>query len=167
MTKFEKNEFFRLSAALVSIDSYLNDFDYILDRKIDILTTLSTNFMQEFNGDRDSVALKKSLDEKYRKDKDLVESSLKTNTVTENTSILKIKKIYEDRSEDIYDHVLIIKDKLVSDTPSSLDNIIGSIIHMSLNRIFIARPRLHELVAYYYLFKYYTSQKARNKTGIN
>ncbi|MGY0034960.1 lantibiotic dehydratase C-terminal domain-containing protein [Pedobacter sp. NJ-S-72] len=42
-------------------------------------------------------------------------------------------------------------------------NIMPSYIHMFLNRIFIANQRIHELVVYHHMAKYYASLIARRK----
>ncbi|MDR0295220.1 MAG: hypothetical protein LBH91_03380 [Prevotellaceae bacterium] len=44
---------------------------------------------------------------------------------------------------------------------------LSSYIHMTLNRLFRTQQRMHELVMYDYLFRYYTSMQARQKTMNN
>ena len=47
--------------------------------------------------------------------------------------------------------------------PGDLYSIIGSHIHMSLNRIFRSENRLHELIIYDFMTRYYKSKIAQNK----
>jgi len=45
----------------------------------------------------------------------------------------------------------------------SLPSLLNSYIHMLVNRTTLAKPRLHELVIYDMLYRYYFSVKAREK----
>jgi hypothetical protein len=46
---------------------------------------------------------------------------------------------------------------------TGLDSIVSSYIHMFVNRTFPSNQRKHELVLYYYLYKFYNSQVAISK----
>ena len=45
----------------------------------------------------------------------------------------------------------------------SVDNLLISYIHMFMNRLFRSKQRLHEMVIYGFLFRYYRSQLAQSK----
>jgi hypothetical protein len=51
--------------------------------------------------------------------------------------------------------------KIANTTKQNYYTLVSDIIHMSLNRLFPAEQRNHELVVYHYLQKYYTSKQAR------
>ena len=42
--------------------------------------------------------------------------------------------------------------------PTSLHNIAISYLHMICNRVFLSKQRVHEMVVYDYLYKYYNKQ---------
>ena len=44
-----------------------------------------------------------------------------------------------------------------------LDQLLSSYLHMFMNRLFVSNQRQHELLAYYYLWKYYRSEKAKSE----
>ncbi len=44
-----------------------------------------------------------------------------------------------------------------------LNHLMSSFIHMSMNRLFRAKNRVHELVCYDYLYRYYKSAIARSQ----
>jgi hypothetical protein len=46
-----------------------------------------------------------------------------------------------------------------------IDTLLLSYIHMMMNRLFMAKNRMHELIIYDFIRRYYTSEnaKARNK----
>jgi len=48
-----------------------------------------------------------------------------------------------------------------------LDSLVSSLIHMHVNRMFRTRPRVYELLIYYFLNKFHRSRMARNKYSLN
>ena len=45
----------------------------------------------------------------------------------------------------------------------SLNDLMGSYIHMLMNRLFKSKQRVHEMVMYDFLFRYYKSEIAKKK----
>ena len=52
--------------------------------------------------------------------------------------------------------------QLMQDTSINIENYISSIIHMTINRVFISSNRLCEMLIYDFLFRYYNSLIQRN-----
>jgi hypothetical protein len=46
-----------------------------------------------------------------------------------------------------------------------LDDLLGSYIHMMINRIVACEPRMHEMIMYDFMFRYYQSAIARAKSS--
>ena len=44
-----------------------------------------------------------------------------------------------------------------------LNHLMGSYIHMLMNRLFKSNNRMHEMVCYDFLYRYYKSEWAKNK----
>jgi thiopeptide-type bacteriocin biosynthesis protein len=144
--------------ALKSIDCLLNCFNYTLEHKLNLMEELKDNFGKEFGINR---SLKDQLNRKFAKEWKGLDKSL--NAMTENESII----------EPLLDH---LKSHLKRLTPLvneiieklgqypgevSTKELIKSYIHMSMNRIFRSKQRVHELVLYDFLFRYYKSAIAR------
>ncbi len=152
----DEGESIRWHFAIKSVDMLLNDFGLELEAKLSLLTSLKENYANEFSMNRN---LKRQIDIKYRKElqgiKDAIEgdyfnpqmqSPLNKRSVSNRPIIKKILDQYiEDEREPGFISLLL------------------SIIHMSMNRIFISGQRKHELVIYDFLFKYYKSALARRK----
>ena len=66
-----------------------------------------------------------------------------------------------ENTKDIVNEILVLHQKNELDT--DFDELIYSMIHMLLNRLFISKQRMHELVVYDLLHSYYKSMIARNK----
>jgi len=45
----------------------------------------------------------------------------------------------------------------------NVNDLLKSYLHMMTNRLFYSKNRLHELILYDFMYRYYTSEIARNK----
>lgn len=130
--------------AMASIDHLLNDFRYLPEEKKTLLLGLSRNFGKEFNKNKD---LAKQLSARFREKRRMINDHLKSeNYLLEQRSEKLKKAISEINSRFDEESMEVHKNDLVS-----------SIIHMSMNRIFQTNNRLHEMVLYDFLFRYYKS----------
>lgn len=48
-----------------------------------------------------------------------------------------------------------------------LIDLMGSYVHMLMNRLFKSKQRMHEMVIYDFLYRYYKSELAKKKYSIN
>lgn len=140
--------------SLKYIDTILNSFDYSLDRKLDFAKDHQESFKNEFNADKQ---LNKQLNVKYQKLRQNIVSFFNPNNddslksyidLIEVTTINKIAKsvITNLNNENI-----------------NLDDLLSSYIHMTINRLFRDKQRLHELVCYSCLYKYYQLKISTNE----
>ena len=78
-----------------------------------------------------------------------------------NSSFSEILLWKKTQIQPVADSILAIKDAGKSEV--NLDDLLASYMHMSLNRIFKAKQRTHEMVIYDLLYRYYKSEMAKEK----
>ncbi len=142
----------RWQYALASIDHLLNDFQFDLQERKDLLLQLSRSFGKEFGKDKQ---LARQLSSKYRTHRtrisdllskkagftdNLIYGPLNLRSNDSKESIGRIFQLYEEGKMEV-----------------SKNDLISSLIHMSMNRIFRNNNRLHEMVIYDLLFRHYKS----------
>lgn len=164
----DEGERYRWLFALRNVDALLDDFGYPTERKRALLQFLRDAFYGEFSGGSRSERLLHSLNDKYRADAKAVQGILAPG---QDEELAEAVACFAERSERNRGIAARIAAALAGDgsspavTRQRLDDLLGSYIHMTLNRTFLARQRMHELVVYHYLAKYYESQLARQKAG--
>ena len=129
--------------AMDSIDQLLDDFEYNRDEKKNLLLDLSRHFGSEFGKNRD---LAQQLSNIFREKRSDIQAYmacgnndiLKYRSEKYSKAIGRILRLYELNKPDV-----------------GKDDLLSSLIHMSMNRIFQTNNRLHEMVVYDFLFRYY------------
>lgn len=155
----DEGERYRWLLALRGLDMLLNDFRLDLPGKASIMKRLQGSYFSEFRGNK---ILKKQLDDSYRSESKEIDSFFDSEKDIENC-IEEAVMIFQTRSmfiREIVDEIHKIQ-QISSNKGISLDTLILSYAHMFLNRLFISNQRMHELVVYHFLNKYYTSLIAR------
>lgn len=156
----DEGEKIRWLFSLRAIDQLLTDFKYNTQQKFDLLSKLAENFGKEFNINSPLII---QLSNKYRKEKkdifDYMNHKNDMGSIYEPLfELLRVKTI--DSSEVV---LQIISMQNSSNLQIPLDDLLGSFIHMLMNRLFRSKQRLHEMVIYGFLFRYYRSELAREK----
>lgn len=167
----DEGDHIRWLAALKSVDSLLSDFNLKLSRKQLLLESLAQMFFKEFaTGDAKSdKRLKVSLNNKYRVHSADIGNALNNKQFLDSF----LFSVFEQRSNANRKVVMEILDKVESrhNSEEALDRFLRSHIHMNVNRLFISKPRKHEMVLYHFLNEYYRSQiaiqKAKSKISQN
>ncbi len=143
-------------AAIINCDALLNDFECSLPIKYSIVKGLAASYFEETGGG-DLLAVK--LNEKFRQAKTLIENAFSAGDTTVPMSA--VRDLLKQRSEQmkgLMEKYGIQKgDQYFPYRPGT------SFIHMSLNRLFTASPRRHEMLVYHHLSRYYESAIARLK----
>lgn len=154
MIEGDSGEKVRWLFALLSLDHLLNDFGISLGEKVEIMNIGKTSFGKEFNR---SGKLNKQINQKCVKNESEIERFLDSNNIEKIYEPLW--KIIKERALANYEIVTVLK-KLDQESrlPSSLHQIILSYMHMVCNRIFLTKHRMHEMVIYDYLYKYYSKK---------
>ncbi len=140
--------------ALKSIDNLLESFNYDTKDKIEFVKPNLRAFKKEFNSDK---LLSKQLNKKY--------ASLKEKTIafmTENSDedFIPLFNILENKKKKLNQLSTIILNKKKLEI--SINQLLSSYVHMMINRLFRDQQRLHELVSYDFLSRYYNFLLAKN-----
>lgn len=142
------------------IDTFLTAFTYPLEAKLQLMEGLKTGFGKEFNMSR---PLKKQLDGKYRKERVHIEHFMEftLNEKPDYQPILEILEYSKNNLEPLSKELLKLEEANLVQV--SLNNLMGSYIHMVMNRLFKSKNRLNEMVCYDFLYRYYRTLKAKKK----
>ncbi|TGE25956.1 hypothetical protein E5K00_12420 [Hymenobacter aquaticus] len=136
---------------LRQINALLDAFDCTLPQKLALLHGLKESFAQEFGMDK---TLKLQLDAKYRSFRSAIQRTLHEEDFLGaanrhmRTIACQINEVERQGELDV--------DK---------GQLLGSYIHMLLNRLIPVDARLHEMVLYDFLHRQYQSQQAMQKVG--
>ena len=147
----------RWKIALLLIDSFLSAFSFESSQRKELLHSMSESYKKEFGFTHHRT--KKQLDSKYRTyRKDIENAMLWENDHTKTTGIIKALR----------QAMFPVTEKLNAMEKSGelqipLKTLLTSMIHMTMNRWFRSKSRLHELVIYDFLSRYYTSAMEKNK----
>lgn len=154
----DEGEIIRWLFALRATDELLNDFHYNLNQKNDLLNILQENFGKEFNMNKQ---LEIQLGDKFRKERNAISEVLDRSKDSES-EMLPIFELLNQKSLSILPIVNSILDTIQeSENTIRLNDLLPSYIHMMLNRIFRSNQRLHELVIYSLLHRYYRAETGR------
>lgn len=152
----DEGEQLRWLYGLRAIDNLLDSFDYSLEDKLGLMDNLKTAFGREFGMAR---PLKKQLDDKYRKERKNIDAFMVfTKEIEPDYSpILTILENKKQLLEPLTKRILDLGKK--GKLELGLNNLMGSYIHMLMNRLFKSKNRLNEMVCYDFLYRYYRSRK--------
>ncbi len=146
--------------SLRMMDELLDGFNYSLEEKMKLLNHLAMGFGKEFGI---NSGLIKQLSNKYRNEKKEISTVLNRNLDKDN-EMLPLFELLNTKSELSQKAIAgILNAKTKNELNIPLDNLLGSLIHMMLNRLFRSKQRLHEMVLYGFLFRYYKSEIAKLK----
>ena len=173
LDKVTQDENLRWLLGLKMIDMLLSDFGYSLQEKCELLNTLQENFGKEFGINND---FRRQFGQKYRAEKQHIEKILHKNTEQDDEYVALFQPIFENSkaSKSIIEEIKSRRQKAESKKENSyaltsltvlrsLNDLLSSYIHMTLNRLFRTQQRTHELILYDYLFRYYSSLIKRLK----
>lgn len=156
-----KDEESRWLIAIKGVDSLLTDFNYTLSEKRNFMEACFLSFFKEFSGDK---GLMMQLNNKYRDRKYRI-----NDLMNEHQSIIheQVAFFIRQRSAGIKEvHAQLIKrSESVGEDKIIIGRLIDNFVHLFLNRLFVASHRLHELVVYHHLLRYYDSAIARLSVG--
>jgi len=156
----DENEKLRWMFGLKAIDIFLTDFNFDINSKLELITILRNGFGKEFSEDK---YLRKQLEKKFRSNRALLTDLLSVKEKNDDIN-KQLNKIILLRSNGIKKTVeQIISLRETNRLNLNYYDLLGSYLHMTVNRLFRINQRLHELVLYDFLKRYYTSEIARKK----
>ena len=156
----EEREVIRWQWCLKLIDFYLIDFGLSLSEKKNLMEKMKTSFANEFKINKD---LKLQLDQKFRNNRNLIESIL-DNSQNESHDYAPLFEVINIKSKNIKSLIQQVK---ALKSENELMKYLSDSIHMTVNRTIGDNQRTHELVMYDFLFRYYQAELARKKPPQN
>ncbi|MDT8392877.1 MAG: thiopeptide-type bacteriocin biosynthesis protein [Bacteroidales bacterium] len=137
--------------AILSADQLLQDFKFSLEEKKELLLRLSRSFGKEFGKNK---SLAKQLSDKFRQNRLMIAGLFDGSNNT--ASAHHIKNTLNLRSEQNRNDVSAISALYASGKMEVVkDDLLASLMHMSMNRIFGNNNRLHEMLIYDLLHRQY------------
>lgn len=142
---------------LLSIDRLLNDFDFQLQQKNELMELLVAASYPDVNYDN---LLSKQLTFKYRHYRSKIEELFAEGAVVTGDDLLRYRSLNNRPA------ALLLNELISSGTVSQdLNLLVISLIQMSMNRLFKTRQRVHELGVYDFLLLYYKSVLQNKEAG--
>jgi thiopeptide-type bacteriocin biosynthesis protein len=145
---FDEN--LRFAFAAHKVDRLLKGMNTTIDDCHSLLNHLKERFFVEFNGDAN---LRQQLNERYRTYKPLLEQAL--------SRPFPLANGLEDWADQ--QQPLLVTLGQTNQSSSHFQSLAGSLIHMTINRLFPSKQRAYELVLYHCMAKFYDSQRARQQ----
>lgn len=159
----DHKENMRWQIAAYSIDKMLDDFMLSTNERYLVIDALRNTFFKEFSNNdlQDEKVLEVSLNNKFRADRDLLESILSKDSSLGKDGYFGF---FNQRSRNWHEQINSIRSTFYNSPENKeiLFDLIQSYVHMTINRIFLAKHRTHEMILYHYLSKFYKSVLARN-----
>ena len=138
------------------IDDMLNIFESDINKKNSLIAEFGNNFKREHGVV--GKAYTTQLNDKFRKCNPLIVQMFGGDINPEYESILK------ERVQVMMPIVQsILKLNNSGDLRVDINSLIGSYMHMTMNRLFRSRARTYEMVIYHFMDKYYKSEVAKEK----
>lgn len=156
----DEGEKIRWLFSMRAIDQLLADFNYSTQQKLDLISVLAENFGKEFSLDSSLIL---QLSNKYRDEKKVIFDFLNRENDKESPymPLFELLDIKSQKSQRIISEIISLK--LNNQLEIPIDNLLSSLIHMLMNRLFRSKQRLHEMVIYGFLFRFYRSEIAKEK----
>lgn len=147
----EDKETKRWLNALVIVDDTLSAYGLDINKKFLLMKQQRDSFRKEFGFT--TIPYIRQLNNKYRESRSLIQQALESDLLSEYADFLLVRK----------HSIKEIVDKLSSENRALLVRSLPSMIHMSMNRLFVSSNRLYEMLIYDFLCRYYESLIAQAK----
>ncbi len=155
----DEGEVIRWLFGIRAVDSLLSCFLYNEEKKLKIMEGLKEGFGREFGMNK---MLKLQLDKKFRNERKLINDFFQNKYGDEDISeLINLLKVKSKNIVPMVNNILELKKENKLERP--LNDFMGSYIHMLLNRLFKTQQRVHEMVIYDFLYRYYKSELAKKK----
>jgi thiopeptide-type bacteriocin biosynthesis protein len=157
----ENAEEHRWHISLILIDSYFAVFSLDMEHRKELMNQMAERYKNEFGIKHHN--LKQQLDAKYRNYKEKIWSVMDSNHVFDSIygKYHEFTQKYRQIIFPVAQEILRLEKEGKLQIKS--DILLTSIIHMTVNRWFRSKNRLHELVIYDFMSRYYNSYLAKEK----
>lgn len=138
-------------SAIILVDDIFDITKISIEKRKIFCENKRNYFRQEFGFSQKDTLIQ--FNKKYRDNKSNIEHAMNRKAIPEQMlSLLSERKALLEK----------MSYQLMQDTSINIENYISSIIHMTINRVFISSNRLCEMLIYDFLFRYYNSLIQRN-----
>lgn len=158
LPQLDKNENYRWMIAIKLIDSLFVDFNLELPQKQVAMEQMGRSFKQEFGFNLYNA---KQFNSIYRLRKQTVEAIM-TSQITDS-EFCKLYRYVDRRTKESKEIVERIKSKTSGRTSINLNKLLNSYVHMTMNRLFPDKARMHELIIYDMINRFYVSALAKER----
>lgn len=134
------------------INMYSDVLQLSVDIKVDMLSGVSGGLVKEFRLDSDSQRL---LNNKFRLKNSRMCEIIEEKILESDPQFVAIKETFLHNTYEYFKKLASCKDD------KHLVNFVSDLFHMANNRIFSDNNRMHEMVVYYWLNKFYKSFRVR------
>ena len=160
-TEDKGNDTIRWLWGIKCMDLLLEQFGLSLEDKVDFYKMINDGYSRELNMDK---SMRVQLDKKYRNEVNQITNIIGLGNDNSFPGLGHIFD-YTKKAQPIIENIVGLSSKGNLEMP--LNNLLSSLVHMHFNRLFRTKQRMHELVIYYFMNKFYTSQAARLKYNRN
>lgn len=137
--------------ALILVDDILSAYGLDVNQRFALMKQQRDSFRKEFGFT--TIPFIRQLNNKYRENRSMIQQAFEGDLLSEYADVLAARK----------HHIKEIVDKLSLEDRGHLIRSLPSVIHMSMNRLFVSSNRLCEMLIYDFLCRYYESIIARAK----
>lgn len=156
--KLNGNENYRWMIALKLVDELLTNFCLTIEEKQKTMKNLSNSFKTEFGFNKYYL---KQFNLKFRENKKNITDILNNNSNEKEKTLISLFRPIKKRTKKLMSIIEQINAK--SEKDHKVKDLLKSYLHMTMNRLFRSKNRLHELVLYDFMFRYYTSEIAKKR----
>lgn len=156
----DEGDVLRWQFALRAVDDMLRAAQCSLEQRRGIMNALQAAFKKEFQAEH--ADSRKQLGNKFRKERPFIDAFLRESEFVP-AEFSPVWSVLERRADNLSEVFEKLRAELDENRFMAL---LESYIHMTMNRFFRSRQRLHELVIYDLLWQYYNSALARQKKSI-
>ncbi len=154
LTEGDERERARWLWGLRGVDELLDSFNYSLESRYALLQELQGMFAKEFKADK---GLYRQINQRFSDNRSLIQMAMEK-PVAAGNEMKPLIAIFDDHKPEWRKiAAAIIARTGDGKSGTDLNTLMGSYIHMNLNRLFLSEPRLHEMVLYDLLCSYYRS----------
>lgn len=148
----QQDEIVRIFASLQMIDDLLKSFNMPLNNRVNFVQSMELTYKAELHLEKEN---NKKLGKLYRIYRNDIESYLyKKKEPIYLEGLMQLMKVTEKETD-------IIKNIINKKPATDLEDLISSLIHMNINRVFRSKQRQYEMLCYNFINRYYKSTVAR------
>ena len=154
---------FRWLYAMYWIDHLMDAFQFSEDHKAVFYESRFQNYAREHNLLKPARVV---MDKKYRKVSSQIDQMFQSRGEENIIQIIATGvHTFSRRSERLVDKILDLQSSGILEI--ELESFVSSLIHMHVNRMYRTRPRVYEMLIYYFLNKFHKSRVARARYSVD